>query len=129
VRYSYNDHDYPLQLPLERFEAVAMTLQGSSRLHLNLSNTVAQEEWVAMLEGVKGYGRLRLGPERRMFVMTWFHQLHCLWQIQNSLVVTSSDPEATAHHLTHCFTYLRQTLLCEANKSLEEGDFLATDYS
>ncbi|KAJ7938689.1 hypothetical protein B0H13DRAFT_1584863, partial [Mycena leptocephala] len=40
-----------------------------------------------------------------------------------------SDPEATLHHLTHCFTYLRQTLLCEANGSLEEGDFVETDYS
>ncbi|KAJ7486860.1 hypothetical protein FB451DRAFT_1026675 [Mycena latifolia] len=129
LKYSYEEHDYPLQLPVEAFGHVAMTLQGSSRLELNLSDAVARDEWTAMLDGVKGYGRLRLGPERRMFVMTWFHQLHCLWEIQNALI-DRSDPQAALHHLSHCFTYLRQTLLCEANGSLEEGDFMVhTDYS
>ncbi|KAJ7609354.1 hypothetical protein DFH06DRAFT_1308924 [Mycena polygramma] len=121
--YSYKEHDYPLQLLTEGFGHVAMSLQASSRFGLNLSDETSTDEWGAMLEGVKGYGRLRLGPERRLFVVTWFHQLHCLWEITNGLL-DQSDPDATVHHLTHCFTYLRQTLLCDANGSLEEGDFI-----
>lgn len=66
VKHTYRENDFPLQLPVEGFGHVAMTQQGSSRLHLNFSDAIAQDEWAAMLEGVKGYGRLRLGPERRM---------------------------------------------------------------
>ncbi|KAJ7591578.1 hypothetical protein C8J56DRAFT_782187, partial [Mycena floridula] len=80
------------------------------------------------LAGIEGYGRLRLGPERRLFLTTWWHQLHCLGEIQKGLL-DNSKPEATLHHLTHCFTYLRQTFLCDANGALEDGDFIIPDYS
>lgn len=32
-----------------------------------------------------------------------------------------------AEHYGHCLNYLRQTLLCDANGSLEEGDFIERD--
>lgn len=51
--------------------------------------------------------------------------MHCLRQIVTGLM-DHNHPEANAHHLGHCFTYLRQTFQCAASSYLEEGDFMAS---
>lgn len=64
--YSYEEEDFPLQLPIENLQPVAMTLQGSSRLSTNADDKVAVNEWRSMVHYVSGFGRLRLGPDRRL---------------------------------------------------------------
>ncbi|EED80168.1 predicted protein, partial [Postia placenta Mad-698-R] len=73
-----------------------------------------------------GVGRTRLGPDHRLFVITFHHQMHCLLQIQLSL--TMPVESTTPPHIQHCLNYLRQTFLCAGLDSLEEGDFMERDF-
>lgn len=125
--YSYVGHDYPLELPVGHMDIVAMTLQETVHYSLNLSDPVSNAEWESIPDSIAGFGRTRLGPDYRLFVVTMHHQLHCLRYIQLALF-DPTDPEANMGHVHHCLNYLRQTLLCEANESIEEGDFLERDF-
>ncbi|EJC99620.1 uncharacterized protein FOMMEDRAFT_136338 [Fomitiporia mediterranea MF3/22] len=73
------------------------------------------------------FGRARLGPEYRLFVVAFFHELHCLYEIRSG-ILDRNDFSATPHHLCHCFDYLRQLMLCKAMDTLEEGDFMEKDF-
>lgn len=104
-----------------------MTLHESVHFTLNGSDPVTTAEWESLASHPDGFGRTRLGPEHRLFVMTFYHQLHCIWKFQQALV-DRGDPTASQHHVQHCLNYLRQTLLCEAAESVEEGDFMVRDF-
>ena len=109
-------------------DPVAMTLHES--VHFTLltgSDPVIATEWESLASHPDGFGRTRLGPNHRLFVMTFYHQLHCIWKFQQALV-DRSDPTASHHHVQHCLNYLRQTLLCEAAENVEEGDFMKRDF-
>ena len=43
-----------------------------------------------------------------------FHQLHCLARIRRAMSVRQSS-----EHVHHCFNYIRQAILCEANPTIE----------
>ncbi|KAF5367616.1 hypothetical protein D9757_010655 [Collybiopsis confluens] len=129
--YTYIGADYPVKMPLPPIQEVQMTLYESVYYSLNGSQPTDLDEWDTLTLLPKGLGRVRLGPESRTFVLTYYHQRHCLRMIQNSLI-DQNDPgrltTSTLEHMHHCFNYLRQTLLCEAADSLEKGDFLERDY-
>lgn len=59
--------------------------------------------------------------------MAFYHQLHCVREIERGLV-DLDDAEATSHHMKHCLDYLRQTILCSATDTLEKGDFLQRNW-
>jgi hypothetical protein len=85
-------------------------------------------EWETLIEYPIGYGRAYpAGPDNRMFLMTFYHQLHCIRELYKG-ISNPDDEEATPHHINHCMQYLRQTLLCGADANIEEGDFLDRDY-
>jgi hypothetical protein len=94
-------------------------------------------------------GFIRLGPPRRAFAISMFHQLHCITAFQRALQgkflteegmlhymdqgmteseakkhATIHDPTADYGHVHHCVNYLRQAFLCAADDTLEEGDFM-----
>ncbi|KAJ7846673.1 hypothetical protein B0H13DRAFT_2092852 [Mycena leptocephala] len=48
------------------------------------------------------------------FGVALFHQMHCLTRIREAMALRTSTP-----HVHHCFTYLRQVILCEANPTIE----------
>ncbi|KAL2155865.1 hypothetical protein VTH82DRAFT_607 [Thermothelomyces myriococcoides] len=56
------------------------------------------------------------------YMMTVFHQLHCLsylaehWQRGYA---GANLTEEVAHHTAHCFNYLRQGIMCAADTTLE----------
>ncbi|KAK4250550.1 hypothetical protein C7999DRAFT_38393 [Corynascus novoguineensis] len=56
------------------------------------------------------------------YMMTVFHQLHCLsyvaehWQRGYAGINLT---EEVAHHTAHCFNYLRQGIMCSADTTLE----------
>lgn len=102
-----------------------MTLQESVHFNVNLSDTASNLEWKSISLHPDGFGRTRLGPDHRIFVVTVFHQLHCL-QILHSALDGNID---STHHIQHCLDYLRQTFLCEAADNLERGDFMRRDYA
>ncbi|KAH7322528.1 hypothetical protein B0I35DRAFT_476471 [Stachybotrys elegans] len=56
------------------------------------------------------------------YMMTVFHQLHCLSYIaehyQQGYAGTNLTGEV-AHHTSHCFNYLRQGIMCTADTTLE----------
>lgn len=130
IEYTYASDDYPWEFPVDlTHEAVAMTLHESVHFALNASDTESQLEWEALPKGPKIVGRTHLGPEHRLFVLVFGHQLHCLWKLQQALLDYDSDqPQATYHHAQHCLNYLRQTLMCDPAHTLEMGDFLSADY-
>lgn len=90
--YSWIGHDYPNEFPMEDPGYVAMTLQGSSRMELNVSDPVADEEWNVMLTGVRGFGRPRLGPEMRVVSVS---SLEEFWFLIWYLVCCNMVPSAS----------------------------------
>ncbi|KAG2030459.1 hypothetical protein BDR03DRAFT_1035477 [Suillus americanus] len=98
-----------------------MTLYESVHFSLNASDTESQLDWPKIV------GRTHQGPEHRVFVLVFDHQLHCLWMLQKALLDYSRDqPQVTYRHAHHCLNYLRQTLMCNPKAhTLEMGDFLS----
>ncbi|KZV68539.1 hypothetical protein PENSPDRAFT_687199 [Peniophora sp. CONT] len=132
--YDYIGGSYPLELPVAYTDTVAMTLHETVRFSLNASDVDGDTEWHTTAVHPRGSGRVRLGSDHRIFVTTFYHQIHCLRKMQVAIIEASgahadgADPIATPMHTLHCLNYLRQTLLCEAADSLEEGDFMTKDF-
>lgn len=56
------------------------------------------------------------------YMMTVFHQLHCLSYIAEHYQQGYAGMNLTAevaHHTSHCFNYLRQGIICSADTTLE----------
>lgn len=81
----------------------------------------ASEDWNSMMPaGSEGF--VRLGPQKRLFGVSMYHQLHCLATLQRSTTSTrslESFGQFEREHLRHCLSYLRQMFLCAANVRLE----------
>ncbi|TFK54254.1 hypothetical protein OE88DRAFT_1654825 [Heliocybe sulcata] len=124
-RTGYVGSDYPPELPIRPLPLVEMQLQES--VQFALVGPGADEAWQTLTTYPPGKGWVRLGPNRRLFAVVMFHELHCLRMIQRAFV-NKNDTEAGPHHVQHCLNYLRQHFLCEAVGDLEEGDFMERDY-
>ncbi|KAI1869663.1 uncharacterized protein JN550_005644 [Neoarthrinium moseri] len=62
------------------------------------------------------------GKEMTVFTTSMTHQLHCLWAIVQTYSGLSSGheiPEDHHWHMIHCFSYMRQAILCAADTALE----------
>lgn len=81
----------------------------------------APQDWESMAPaGSRGF--VRLGPQKRLFGVSMYHQLHCLLRLQQAAADSSgSDVSGTLEggEVHHCLNYLRQALLCAANVRLE----------
>ncbi|KIJ55043.1 hypothetical protein M422DRAFT_152677, partial [Sphaerobolus stellatus SS14] len=124
----YIGKDFPPRHPHLKHEPASLTLQESIRYGSNSSDPVVFAEWDTLVQYPGGFGRAILGPERREFLMTFYHQLHCVREIQKALV-NHNDISAPPFHVKHCLDYLRQTLLCSAADILEPGDFLERNWT
>ncbi|KAG6873901.1 hypothetical protein C0995_009680 [Termitomyces sp. Mi166 len=124
--YTYMGDDFPLEYPIGPLEEIATTLHETVRLQIYDEDPSATQEWQLLEKLPKGYGRVRLGPDHRLFLITMFHQFHCLRAIELRLHDRNTS-DIDSEHYGHCLNYLRQTLLCDANYSLEEGDFMEKD--
>ncbi|RAH86269.1 hypothetical protein BO86DRAFT_395707 [Aspergillus japonicus CBS 114.51] len=68
------------------------------------------------------------------YTVSVVHQLHCLWSIHQSYygvmsvnhsaqhAVHKEEEEHIPRHMRHCFDYLRQSLMCAADATLEPVD-------
>ncbi|RPD61389.1 hypothetical protein L227DRAFT_471958, partial [Lentinus tigrinus ALCF2SS1-6] len=103
------EDDHPAYYPLDAPEVL---LTPEDTVHYQVSSPEADGEWAALFP--PGGGFMRLGPEGRPFVLTLYHQLHCLDRIRQAI-----GEKHTTQHVHHCFNYLRQLVLCEADSTLE----------
>ncbi|EAU82125.1 hypothetical protein CC1G_09584 [Coprinopsis cinerea okayama7 len=130
IPYSYIGHDYPetLPLPFGELDNVLLTVEESVRYGLAGEGTDAQ--WEAL--SPKGGGFINLGPNNRLFLVSMFHQVHCL-----RFFNWAFDPKfeglyklfASKGHNAHCLNYLRQRALCSADLTLEKGDFVERNFT
>ncbi|KAI8966711.1 hypothetical protein F5Y11DRAFT_660 [Daldinia sp. FL1419] len=62
-------------------------------------------------------------PDQFVVTSSMTHQLHCLYAIAEAYSALTSDvnrvPQETPWHLTHCFDYLRQGIMCCGDVALE----------
>ncbi|KAF7798153.1 hypothetical protein EIP86_009369 [Pleurotus ostreatoroseus] len=129
--YSWEGDDYPPTLPLPLGPPVALTIEDSRHFALGAGDAAADLEWHALYPG-NDLGFLRLGPRKRFFSLTMYHQMHCLASLREGLVRAQSNggggqesghghghAKRDAAHASHCLNYLRQTILCAADLTLE----------
>ncbi|KAF5318366.1 hypothetical protein D9758_014879 [Tetrapyrgos nigripes] len=108
------------ELPL-----ATLTLQESTHFRWNENSSVSHDEFRTLIE----YPNLSiLGPNHRMTILSWYHNLHCIAQLRAALL-DHNDPVSTPGHFSHCLQYLRQLLLCGASEMLEEGDFMEKNFN
>lgn len=105
---------------------VQITVEES--VHFSLANPEAASEylWTAPY----GDNHIRLGPDMRTFAVAMFHQLHCLRGTRAALMQGWGKMRPGAReHLHHCFNYIRQWVLCDADLTLEPGDFTQRNFT
>ncbi|OJT06640.1 hypothetical protein TRAPUB_2498 [Trametes pubescens] len=119
-RYSYRGDDYPRTWPLPPLRTARLSHEDS--FHYALDTELGIAEWNATLPS--GGAVLRLGPDRRPFTLSMFHQLRCLNILRDTLVTLYHDRSAgmgpgRTRLAEHCMNYLRQTVICRADLRLE----------
>ncbi|KZO92674.1 hypothetical protein CALVIDRAFT_601317 [Calocera viscosa TUFC12733] len=110
--YTWEGHDHPRELHLDLGDPVALTIDDTE--HFQIATPDATADWNAIFPPGRGF--IHLGPNNRRFGLSMFHQIHCLDMIRQALLSGT-----TSGHVHHCFSYLRQTALCHADLTLEEG--------
>ncbi|KAJ7077411.1 hypothetical protein B0H15DRAFT_789717, partial [Mycena belliarum] len=118
--------DYPLILPVKDIPAVEMTFQESARFRL--SDAESQKNWATLLTNQFGVGFQHLGPYNFRYISGAYHSLHCIYTMQLDFD-KPNHVENPSHHFTHCLMYFRQIFLCNADLTLEEGDFFKKNYT
>ena len=119
---AWRGHDFPEHLPLPfEVERVPVTVEES--VHYPPLGASVDEEWLSIAS--PSYGYIRLGPEDRTFVITMFHELHCLRMINRAF---SKMVGANVGHIKHCLNYIRQGILCDPDLTLEPGNFEERDF-
>jgi len=118
--YSYIGDDFPPEFPMPPIGTVELALEESWRFRV--SNQTVETWWNNL---PIDFGYVRLGPEHRIFAVSMNHQHHCLYLISKALATLSGPlKQHDAGHLQHCLNYLRQNILCEADRTLEPPDWL-----
>ncbi len=106
---AYLGQDYPPYYPVS-IPHVSLTPENT--IHYQIYSEDAKREWSSIFP--EGGGFLRLGSDGQLFGFALFHQMHCLARIRRAMSVQQSS-----EHVHHCFNYLRQSILCEANPTIE----------
>lgn len=101
--------DFPPYYPID-LSPVSLTPENT--IHYQIYSLDSSEEWSSVFPD--GGGFLYLGPERRPFGLALFHQMHCLIRIREAM-----SARKDSEHVRHCFNYIRQSILCEANPTIE----------
>ena len=103
-------------------------MEVEESVHYALTDPEAHEEW---LYGTPyGGGTYRVGTFNRTLVGIMFHQLLCIRTMHERLV--EGKQGGTDHHAQHCLRYLREEILCEANRpntTLKPGDFTTSNFT
>ncbi|KAI0833599.1 hypothetical protein BC628DRAFT_1307901, partial [Trametes gibbosa] len=90
--------------------------------HYALDTDIGIAEWNATLP--PGGAVLYLGPDRRPFTLSLFHQLRCLNIVRDTIVRIHQDPSSartrsSSRLVEHCMNYLLQTVIRRGDLRLE----------
>ncbi|PIL23328.1 hypothetical protein GSI_14639 [Ganoderma sinense ZZ0214-1] len=114
--FSYVADDYPPTLlpPHQHPRSVALITEETVHYWPQTPH-----DWESMAPAGSG-GFVRLGPQKQLFAVAMYHQLHCLRRLQQA-TTSSNGPglDGTGEVHRRCLNYLRQMLLCAANVRLE----------
>lgn len=92
-------------------------MQLEESQHYPTDGPAATAEWDSIFPEHNG-GFIVLGPNKRTFGISMFHQMHCLNNIR-AAVVHSREGIKPTKHIAHCFNYIRQMVLCRSDTRLE----------
>ncbi len=117
---AYRGRDYPRAWPLPPLASVHLSHEDS--VHWSIDTELGAVEWNATLPS--GGAVVYLGPDRRPFTVSIFHQMRCLDILRDDIVDLYSDPSPDAkvkrpRLVQHCMNYLRQTVMCRGDLHLE----------
>ncbi|KAG2091823.1 uncharacterized protein F5147DRAFT_436522 [Suillus discolor] len=118
--FTFMGDDFPESLVPDAAK-VRFVVEESVRFALDLPES--KTEWLST--SPPGTGYVVLGAENRVFFVAMFHQLHCLRLLQ---VARLAGQNSDQKHTHHCLNYLRQWTLCQADLTLEAGDFTTRDF-
>ncbi|KAH8091354.1 hypothetical protein BXZ70DRAFT_1011168 [Cristinia sonorae] len=113
--FTYTSDDHPTNFPpsLPKVKYTLQRLDDSFSLYSDDDwGTIFPKPWS---------GFMSLGPDNQPYTLTLYHQLHCLDAIRVSFVVNGTG---SGEHVEHCLRYLKQTLLCNADTTLEPAHWL-----
>ncbi|THH18315.1 hypothetical protein EW146_g2630 [Bondarzewia mesenterica] len=113
--YTYVNGDWPRELDMPTpLRTVSMAFNDSTP-YMDIYSPEAGPVWDANLPLGRGY--IKLGGHEELFGVAMFHQMHCLVRLR---AVFAGDKDESGH-VKHCFNYLRQAILCNADITLEPG--------
>ncbi|KAL1670466.1 hypothetical protein GGF50DRAFT_122496 [Schizophyllum commune] len=118
--YTFRGRDYPETWDIGPLEEVHMPYENT--VHYALDTPAGIEQWETMLP--PGGGMLYFGTDKQPFSISVFHQLRCLDILRAELVVQfqhadEPPPEKQSPLVNHCMNYIRQTVLCRADLTME----------
>ena len=91
-------------------------------------NGPSSEDWKSLLPT---NGGLVVLPEvtgnDKEHSITMFHQLHCLRNFHEAFINGTGD--GPRRHVQHCLNLLRQEALCQADLTLQPGDFMSRNFT
>lgn len=117
----------PLETPTGPIPNVEMTYQESSRFEI-ANYSASQPNWDTLIKNQFGIGFHHIGPFHHRFISAAYHSLHCVYTFGRDMEKPNHLNE-TSHHLVHCMMYLRQLFMCNADSTLEPGDFTAKNFT
>lgn len=122
---AYQGHEFPETLPLPSSARVLPVIyhQVQESEEYPVSGLDSDPQWFSLTSSSFGY--VRLGKSKRLFMVTMFHELHCL----RILNLAFEPHHIESGHINHCLDYLRQAALCSADLTLEKGDFTQRDFA
>ena len=82
--------------------------------HYGIAEPEADDEWNAL---TPNNGIIYLGPEKRPFTISMFHQIRCLDIIRKSIRDRAYKRPSKLDN--HCLNYLRQMILCSSATELD----------
>ncbi|TFK55497.1 hypothetical protein OE88DRAFT_1691908 [Heliocybe sulcata] len=91
----------------------ALTTIKSERLGLDAD----EEDWDSILP--QGEGFIYLEQEKMHYIVSQYHQLHCLRSLRHYFIKRNDLQLIDAGHVNHCLIYLRQMVLCSSDVTLE----------
>ncbi|TDL20986.1 hypothetical protein BD410DRAFT_790355 [Rickenella mellea] len=121
---AYIDSDYPENYSMEELKPVLLVVEES--VHYPLEGSQALLEWSS--NAPSGIGYVCLGQTHRILCVSMFHQLHYLRYIRNG-IVNPSDPSSSIYHSHNCLNYIRQSILCNSDLTLEPFDPLDRNFT
>ncbi|KZP07647.1 hypothetical protein FIBSPDRAFT_795302 [Athelia psychrophila] len=113
--YTYLNGDWPQELDMGAPLRKVNMAFNDSEPYMDIYDPDAGPVWDANLPAGRGY--IKLGQHPELFGVTMFHQMHCLVRLR---AVFAGDKDESGH-VKHCFNYLRQAILCNADTTLEPG--------